>query len=56
MWYLRDFADSAVPELLEWITAYCDETTKSHLETLLRGNPSEITVQYSEYNWLLNKF
>lgn len=53
MWYFKDFASSNT-SLLEWILQYLDDSLKCELESLLKSG-SEVSIEYSDYNWFLNK-
>ena len=54
MWYYKDFASTS-SELLQWISQFLLEDSKEGMLQLLSFDSKDITIEYSDYNWLLNK-
>ena len=54
MWYFKDFASSP-SELLQWISQFLLEDSKEGKLQLLIFDSKDIIIEYSDYNWLLNK-
>ncbi len=52
-WYFKDFGDTNI-ELLKWISDYLLDDQKLLVNDLIVNN--NISLDYKEYNWLLNKF
>ena len=52
-WYFKDFG-STNSELLQWISNYLSDDQKLLIQDLISNN-IDISFDYKEYNWLLNK-
>lgn len=52
-WYAVDFGSSD-RELLQWLCPYLPDEKRHGLESLL-SNQDAVTIEYTKYDWLLNK-